>query len=389
MNQRLVQYSPEMEGPEGFQSGPLAMRARRHGNARQGVFNEGQVLELAAELLEARNATSLAAAVDRLVGHALEVLSATPPIAFAQAVRGALLRRAAQALPFGSSTSRGRSLAAAARLSGLELEGLSPEDKEFELAKNFVRQAAERVRGALDFPDRARVRALTFHTSDPKQEPNMHDIDRTHNEYENEQFEFGENEWSPEAGGGIGEAEEMELATELLSVTNEGELDRFLGDLVSRATKAVSSFVRSPIGQAVGGVLKGVAKKALPMAGTAIGGYFGGPLGAKIGAGVANAASDALGLEGEMSGEDREFEGAKQFVRMAVQTANQAAAAPPGADPRAVAQQAAIAAARQLAPGLLSSAATAAPAPAPALATRGAASGRWLRRGNKIVIFGA
>jgi hypothetical protein len=352
------------------------------------VFNEGQVLELAAELLEARNPPAMAAAVDRLVGRTLDALNAAAPVAAAQALRGTLLRRAVQTLPFMSGALHGRSLAAAARLSGLELEGLSPEDKEFELAKSFVRQAAEGVRGAIDFPDRERPRLRTFNTSVPPQETTMHDIDRTHNEYENEQFEFAENEWSPEAGGSINEAEEMELATELLSVRDEGELDRFLGDLVKRATKAVGSFVRSPIGQAVGGVLKGVAKKALPMAGTAIGGYFGGPLGAKIGAGVANAASNALGLEAEMSGEDREFEGARQFVRMAVQTANQAAAAPPGADPRAVAQQAAIAAARQLAPGLLNTAPTAAPAQAPAPAKPGATSGRWLRRGTKIVIYG-
>jgi len=216
----------------------------------------------------------------------------------------------------------------------------------------------------------------------------MHDIDRTQMEYENEQFEFAENEWSPEAGGAFSEAEEMELAGELLSVSNEGELDRFLGDLVSRATKAVGSFARSPIGQAVGGVLKGVAKKALPMAGTAIGTYFGGPLGAKIGSGLANAASNALGLEAEMAGEDREFEGAKQFVRLAAQTAAQAAAAPPGADPRTVAQQAAVAAAKQLAPGLLSAAAAAA-TPAAAARAGAATSGRWVRRGNRIVVFGA
>jgi len=211
----------------------------------------------------------------------------------------------------------------------------------------------------------------------------MHDIDRTQLEYANEQFEFGESEWSPEAGGTFNENEETELATELLSVSNEGELDRFLGDLVSRATKAVGSFVRSPAGQAVGGVLKGVAKKALPMAGSAIGGYFGGPLGAKIGAGVANAASSALGLEGEMANEDREFEGAKQFVRIAGQTAATAAAAPQGANPRAVAQQAAMTAAMQHAPGLLARAGG-----TPSASQPTGRSGRWLRRGSKIVLYG-
>lgn len=386
MNQRLVEYSPETESLEG--RGPLAAIATRPG-AAAGVFNEGQLLELSAELLEARSGSALNAALANLIVRATGRLGATVAPDLASALQGRLAQTAARALPCAGCGPRdgvGQRVAAAGRLVGLELEGLSPEDKEFELAKNFVRLSAQLVRNAVSVP------GLT--SSPPRnQEPTMHDIDRTQMEYENEQFEFGENEWSPEAGGSFSEAEEMELATELLSVANEGELDRFLGDLVSRATRSIGSFARSPIGQAVGGVLKGVAKKALPLAGTAIGSYFGGPLGAKIGSGLANAASNALGLEGEMAGEDREFEGAKQFVRLAAQTATQAAAAAPNADPRAVAQQAAIAAAKALAPGLLSGATSASSqaASAPARASVGAAAttGRWLRRGNKIVIFGA
>jgi hypothetical protein len=184
----------------------------------------------------------------------------------------------------------------------------------------------------------------------------MHDIDGREFEYSNEfggqgeQFEY-EAEWSPEAG--INESEELELATELLGVTTEVELDRFLGNLVGRVGRAVRSFANSSVGQALGGVLKGVAKKALPLAGGAVGAYFGGPLGAKIGTGLANAAGNALGLEGELAHEDRELAGAKQFVRLAAQSAASAAAAPPGSDPRTVAQQAAVNAARVLAPGLL------------------------------------
>lgn len=91
-----------------------------------------------------------------------------------------------------------------------------------------------------------------------------------------------------------------------------------------------------------------------------------------------------------MADEDREFEGAKQFVRLAAQTAAKAAAASPGANPRIVAQQAAMAAARQLAPGLLSG--TGAPVsqgPQQVRAPGGAPSSRWLRRGSKIVLYGA
>ena len=164
----------------------------------------------------------------------------------------------------------------------------------------------------------------------------MHDIDRTQLEYsqempgfQSEQFEYGETEWSGEMLGEsvLSEAQEIQLAGELLEVTNEAELDRFLGDFIKKVGSVAGQVIRSPIGQAVGGVLKGVAKKALPIAGGAIGGYFGGPLGAKIGSGLAIAAGSALGLEAEqLEQEDREFEGARQFVRVAADTVKAAAA---------------------------------------------------------------
>ncbi|MBX3606676.1 MAG: hypothetical protein KF788_15460 [Piscinibacter sp.] len=218
----------------------------------------------------------------------------------------------------------------------------------------------------------------------------MHDIDRTQLEYAGEspsyedEFEF-EDEFSAE-GGVLTEADEYELATELLGVASEEELDQFLGGLIKRVAGAAGKFIRSPVGKAIGGALKGVAKKALPLAGSALGGAIGGPLGAKIGGGVAKVAGKALGLEAEaLSQEDQEFEGARQFVRVAANTVNKAASAPAHADPRAVAQMAATQAVRQLAPGLLRADA----AGAMRGMGRGAASGRWVRRGSSIVIIGA
>ena len=237
----------------------------------------------------------------------------------------------------------------------------------------------------------------------------MHDIDRTTMEYgqetsafEAEQFEYGQGEWSGEGGNALfSEAEEMELANELLSVSNEAELEQFLGNFLRKAASVAGGIIKSPVGQAVGGVLKGVAKKAIPLAGGAIGGYFGGPLGAKIGSGLASAAGSALGLEGESSSnEDREFEGARQFVRLAADTVNRAAQARGNGDPRAIAQAAASAAARQFAPGLLGRAASqvatqngsgaGAMAPAGARPASGMrpSSGRWARQGHKIVLYG-
>jgi hypothetical protein len=227
----------------------------------------------------------------------------------------------------------------------------------------------------------------------------MHDLDRTTLEFAQPEMQEGFEFQEFGMGGALSEQEEVQYAHELLSVTNEQEFEQFLGDFINKIGGAVRNIASSPVGQAIGGVLKGVAKKALPMAGAALGGFIGGPLGAKIGSGLANAAGGALGLEFEaMEGGEMEFEGARQFVRLAADTANNAvAAAQSGADPRRAAQTAAIAAANRLAPGLLDAAAAIA-APAGGLATgtslnaampiRPGHSGHWVRRGKHIVLFG-
>ena len=197
--------------------------------------------------------------------------------------------------------------------------------------------------------------------------------------FENEQFEFEQSEW----GEVFNENELMELTAELLEVTDEAELDQFLGGLIKKVGGAIGKVVKSPIGRAVGGVLKGVAKKALPIAGGALGAYFGGPLGAKIGSGLASAAGGALGLEFEgLSQEDLEFEGGKQFVRFAADTVKNAVSAPPQVNPKAAAQSAAAAAAQKYAPSLLG--------PGPVAPMPGAGKprgGRWIRRGRNIIIL--
>ena len=135
----------------------------------------------------------------------------------------------------------------------------------------------------------------------------MHDIDRVRLEsqseaemleavpFEAEQFEFPQSETSSgETGEVFGETEQMELASELLEVTNEAELDRFLGDLINRAGQAVGKFIKSPEGQAIGSALKGAAKQVLPAIGSAVGGYLGGPTGAQLGEDAASAAEPRI-----------------------------------------------------------------------------------------------
>ncbi len=203
-----------------------------------------------------------------------------------------------------------------------------------------------------------------------------------------EAFEFsqqpGQEFGSSSAQGVFNESDEVELAAEFLEITNEQEMDQFIGDLIRKAGSALGKVVRSPIGQAVGSVLKTVAGKALPVAGGALGGVIGGPLGATIGSGLANMAGQALGLELEgLSPEDREFEATKQFVRFAGETIKNAIEAPPGADPAATAQAAAKQAARIHAPGLFDGA-----------AVNGSGhdkkkrTGRWIRHHGQIIVIG-
>src|SRR5262249_27179855 len=114
--------------------------------------------------------------------------------------------------------------------------------------------------------------------------------------------------------GPFSEAEEMQLASELLEIGSEAELEQFLGKLISGVGRV---FKRSPIGRALGGALKSVARGALPAAGAALGSVVPG-VGTAIGGTLASTAGRALGLELEgLSPEDREFEVARRFVRLA------------------------------------------------------------------------
>lgn len=202
-------------------------------------------------------------------------------------------------------------------------------------------------------------------------------------EYEDENFETDEFEWEAEAENGVfNEAELMELAEELLTVNSEAELDQFLGKMFSKAGRAIGKFARSSTGRALGGVLKTVAKNALPLAGGAIGTFVGGPLGTAIGSGLASAAGNALGLEAEMmDAEDREFEGAKQFVKLAGDAIKTTAAAPPNANPLAVAQSAVAAAVQKHAPNLQT------PSVKPRSGSSGRNSGRWVRKGKNVIVI--
>ena len=115
----------------------------------------------------------------------------------------------------------------------------------------------------------------------------------------------------------------MALAAELLSVGSEAELEQFLGKLLKRFKQAGSAIAK--VAKPFTGVLKGVAKQALPFVGGALGSFIPIPgVGTAVGTALGSALSQALEMEfGEVAQEDREFEMARRFVRIAGTTAQQ------------------------------------------------------------------
>jgi uncharacterized protein (DUF697 family) len=158
-----------------------------------------------------------------------------------------------------------------------------------------------------------------------------------------------------EVGSPLGEAEETQLASELLEIDNEDELEQFLGGLFKKAAGAVRGFVRSPVGRALGGVLKGVAKKALPVVGGALGSMVAPGVGTAIGTKLGSLASGLLEMEFEgMPQEQAEYEVARRVVGLSAAAARNAALSRPrpGVSPATVARAAVARAARVYAPGL-------------------------------------
>lgn len=173
-------------------------------------------------------------------------------------------------------------------------------------------------------------------------------------EYLNEYSFEGEYDGEITSEGIFNEMVETELATELLSITNEQELDMFLGKLIKSAAGAVKTFAKSPAGKALGGALKQVAKKALPIAGKALGNMVLPGVGGMIGGKLATMATKLFEIESEgMSMEDMELAVAKRYVRFAGNAARRASRSGRGLSPSAVVRKAITGASRVYAPGLL------------------------------------
>jgi hypothetical protein len=217
-------------------------------------------------------------------------------------------------------------------------------------------------------------------------------------EYEDE-GEYADNEWEAEYEGDsqsespFSEEEEMELATELLNVNNEEELDQFFGGLLSAVAGPLLGKAASWIGKKLKGRAKRLSRRAVRRLGrglkkiakTTVQGVAGSTTDA-IPGGEQSDAAELYGLELEgLSQEDQEFEVAKRFINLAGEAIQQAAMLEDQMPPDEAVDAAFNIAASKYAPGLL---APAVPPRRPPSAGR-RRSGRWMRQGRNIAILNA
>jgi hypothetical protein len=186
--------------------------------------------------------------------------------------------------------------------------------------------------------------------------------------------------------------DDNELAHELLTVASDEEMDQFLGKLVRGAWRGIRRFSNSRQGRNIRGAvtrgLKRFGRKVVPTIGRNVGDYFGsrygGPRGGHYGGRAGQAAGnwlvDRFGWNREfefLSPEEQELELAKKVVKVAKTAAKVARKLGQSSrmPPKAVAKKAIKTAIRKhlgtkKLPGSQN-------------------SGRWVRRGNRIVIMGA
>jgi hypothetical protein len=414
----LTDYSPQPETNE-----PAASELR-WARPRGYVSSEEEELDLAFRFLEIGSERDLDRYVEALVDRAARPSHAKLTETVERDLGGIFKKIAKAILPVAGGAlgmfvggppgaALGGGLASSlGHAFGLELEGLSPEDSEFEIARQFVKfadAAVHNAQGAAPTGDPARqaheaaVQAGRIHapglidihgglsvdspTERPDRSAESTFSPRPNGDGAMEGYEHGRNGANRNYGHasrGLSEEEQMGLAAELMEVTNEEEFENFLGDLLSKGVQAVGKLISSPTGQALGGVLKDAAKTLLPVAGTALGTYFGGPLGGQVGGTLGSAAGNLF--EAEAEAEEREWEAANVFVRVAVDAVNNAADAPQHANPHDVARHAVAEAMRRQAPF--------APWPdgheqVPTHEGRSKRhAGSWVRHGRTIVIHG-
>jgi hypothetical protein len=417
----LTDYSPQLE------MGGSAPRGDGSERSTSAVFGEDDEVELASEFLEIANDRDLDHFVGELTDRASSTMGADldGPVErdlgdIFKNIAKVVLPLAGGALGFFAGGPPGAALGSGLASTvghalGLELEGLSPEDSEFEVAKQFVRFAGAAVKNAHDTGptgdpakqahdaamEAARTHApglIDIHdeafVDPPAERPDRSaapTLSRPKGERTMSNFESGQPGSSggyaaATKGRGLSEEQQMDFASQLMELETEEEFENFLDDLISKGVKAVGGFIDSPTGQAVGHVLKDAAKKLLPVAGTVVGGRFGGEPGAQIGGAIGSALGDAL--EAEAQAEEREWEAANVFVRVAVDALDNAVRSPRNADPHELAHHAVAHAMRKHAPGAAREWLSRHHEGATRNGMRRHHTGHWVRHGHSIIVHG-
>lgn len=134
MDRRMLEYNPQID----------AFRGPAPASDPRAIVPMADEMQDAAELLERVDEGELESYLVELIDKAGRPSSGRITTALA-----AVLGRSARRLLHHSGTARA---AAAGRVFGLELEGLSPEDQAFEVARHFVRFASDAARRATRAP---------------------------------------------------------------------------------------------------------------------------------------------------------------------------------------------------------------------------------------------
>jgi hypothetical protein len=379
----LTDYTPQLE------TSAAGLPGMRNGHFEGSFFEEEEELNLASELMEVSSERDLDRYVDRLVGRALEATGTDLPEPVERDLGGFFKKLAKAVVPViggglgflaggPPGAALGSALASTAgHALGLELEGLSPEDAEFEASRQFVRFAGAAVsnaRGAgstrqardavlqaarahapgfVDLLDGAPTGAPTdppsqaarsFFPQSPNGGTQMDATDRGRSAAARS---YGNGRQTSQAQA-LSEDEQMDFASRLMETETEEEFENWLGGLLSRGLQAAGKALDSSAGHAVIGALKDAAKSVLPDAAQAIGSALAGPTGGQIGRDLGAAATNLF--EAEAEAEEREWEAANVLVRVALDVANRAADAPPNAHPQDVAHHAVAEALRRHAP---------------------------------------
>ncbi|NUQ72936.1 MAG: hypothetical protein HUU21_05225 [Polyangiaceae bacterium] len=358
----------------------------------EGEDEESEEMVLAGELLAVGNEAELDQFLGKLIKKAGRAVGRVASSPVGRMLGQSLKKIAKQALPmagkalgamgaaYGIPPSVG--MAVGGKLAsglgsafGLELEGLSPEDQEFEVARRFVRFAKEAAKGATAQAglDPRTIASSALRNAAKRHAPGLLST-----------LGGGRVSGLVEAGtpGLLSEAEEMELASELLEVSDEGEVDQFFGKLFKGAARAVGKVARSPIGQVLKGHLKQLGAKALPSVAGALG----------LPPGMSGGLGSMFGLQGELEAEDEEYESARRFVRMSADAAQRVLGSEGDGSPVAAVRSAVASAAQRHAPGLYDmmrggEQARAWQGGAPRGTPSQPRAGQWVRHGNRIILF--